>query len=181
MGAMSSDQPQFTSEDIEALTGGIINAKVLDEWHYRESWLTPIEQPKRGKPYLYDRANLFEAKFRGELVGLGVAQKPARDTLETLLMGEAIGQRRLEGRATSRDMEDDLPRQIETLLETLPGETRRLWAVYFGGALGTRSPVYARTVKDDVPLRKLLVQEAAPFVLVLDACLIAREVLAYQR
>jgi hypothetical protein len=96
-------------------------------------------------------------------------------------MGEAIGRRRLEGRATSRNIEEELPREIHALLETSRGETRRLWAIYFGGALGSRSPVYARPVKDDVPVKKLLVQEAAPYVLVLDAALIAHDVLAYAK
>lgn len=44
-----------------------------------------------------------------------------------------------------------------------------------------RSPVYARAVKDNVPVHKLLVQEAAPYVLVLDAVLIGRDVLAYAK
>lgn len=100
MVAMQADEPQFTSEDIEALTGSIIDAQVLAQWHHRGAWLTPVKRPRRGRPYLYDLAHLFEAKFCAELVGLGVSQRAARATLETLLMSEAIGRRmaRRQGR-----------------------------------------------------------------------------------
>ena len=178
---MQADEQQFTFDDIDALTGGVVDANMVAEWHRRDEWLTPAKQPRRGKPYLYSLAHLFEVRFRAELISLGVSQKAARVTLETLLMGEAIGRRRLEGRATSRNIEEELPREIHALLETSRGETRRLWAIYFGGALGSRSPVYARPVKDDVPVKKLLVQEAAPYVLVLDAALIVHDVLAYAK
>jgi hypothetical protein len=179
--AMQADEPQFTAADVTSLTGGVIDANTLVDWHYRVNWLTPTKKPGRSKHYLYSLAHLFEAKFRAELIGLGVSHKAARATLETILMGEAIARCRRDGRATSPAVVDDLPREMCALLDSSQPEAQRLWAIYFGRGLGARSPVYIRAIKDSVSVRRLLLQGASPYVLVLDVALIARDVIAYAK
>jgi hypothetical protein len=78
---MQADEQRFTFDDIDTLTGGVVDANMVAEWHRRDEWLTPAKQPRRGKPYLYSLAHLFEVKFRAELISLGVSQKAAQSPL----------------------------------------------------------------------------------------------------
>jgi DNA-binding transcriptional MerR regulator len=129
---------RYTAMDIEALTQGIVDRKVTENWHNRDLWLTPSDSPPRGKPRLYSVAHLFEALTRAALIDSGFSHAAARTAIELRLADATLEKERKKQRRGRADsgvsvLASNIAREIFGLPELKKPNEDWYWAIYSRG------------------------------------------------
>lgn len=176
---MSLFDIQFTGAEIEALTKGVIDRKVIENWHNRGLWLTPGESPPPGRPRQYSIAHLFEALTRARLVEGGFTHAAARRAIELRLVTTAFDSVRPTLRAgfARRAVEEkEPPKQICNLPELKQPISDWYWAIYYG-PYKKKSAELGETIafKGDVTAAQI----ASTLVTIVPISNIVRELFAY--
>jgi hypothetical protein len=173
------DMRRFTAAEIEALTKGVIDRKVVENWHNRGLWLTPGESPPPGRPRQYSIAHLFEALTRAHLVEGGFTHAAARRAIELRLATPAFDSVRptLRARVAQKAVEEkEPPTQICNLPELKQPVSDWYWAIYYGPHK-KKSAELAETIafKGDV----VTSQVASDLVTIVPISNIVQELFAY--
>jgi hypothetical protein len=173
------DMRRFTGAEIETLTKGAIDRKVIENWHNRGLWLTPGERPPPGRPRQYSIAHLFEALTRAYLVEAGFTHGAARRAIELRLATAAFESVRPPIRSSSAPNTANSkqpPREICNLPELEQPVSDWYWAIYYGPhKKKSAEPADTVAFKGDVTAAQI----ASALVTIVPISNIVRELFAY--
>src|SRR3972149_2427255 len=80
----------LSSADIEKLTRGRVDNRMLQNWRLKQEWLTPTPPAVSTRPYEYTFEHGAEAAIIAELDMIGVSQKLGRNTIKQRLIDHAF-------------------------------------------------------------------------------------------
>lgn len=82
---------RFTSADIQTVTFGHVNLRILNHWSNQDLWFSETGPASAGRPRKFSRINVIEAALAHDLAMAGVTRRDAKNYITLMTAKKGSG------------------------------------------------------------------------------------------